>query len=214
MPAERTYSISEVGTAFDVPVSTLRYYDDIGLVAASHRRSRVRHYDQRALERLVYVQLFRLDGMLSIDHTSELIASTNREHRNKLLSDSRAELADRIERLQQAHDMLAHMMKCPHDSTGDCEVIGTFLSGRVAAAMGAANGTAGDPAQAAVARTGERAADTLRRLAESLQGQPHDQPQPDGDCPRRSPGTVASDLSPPSDLSREIDATSATGRVK
>jgi DNA-binding transcriptional MerR regulator len=184
VPAERTYSISEVGTAFDVPVSTLRYYDDIGLVAASHRRSRVRHYDQGALERLVYVQLFRLDGMLSIDHTADLIASTNREQRNKLLSDSRAELADRIERLQQAHDMLAHMMKCPHDSTGECEVIGAFLSGRVAAAMGTADDTAGDPAEGVATRPRERASDTLRRLAESLHGPLHDQPQPNGDCPQ------------------------------
>jgi len=183
VPAERTYSISEVGTAFDVPVSTLRYYDDIGLVAASHRRSRVRHYDQRALERLVYVQLFRLDGMLSIDHTADLIASTNREQRNKLFSDSRAELADRIQRLQQAHDMLAHMMKCPHDSTGDCEVIGTFLSERVAAAMGTVDGT-GDPAEDAVPRSREHASETLRRLAESLHGPLDDQPQPKRDCPQ------------------------------
>ena len=178
MPAERTYSISEVATAFDVPVSTLRYYDDIGLVAASHRRSRVRHYDQQALERLVYVQLFRLDGMLSIDHTAELLASTNRDHRNKLLSDSRDELADRIDRLRQAHDMLAHMMKCPHESTGDCEVVGTFLSDRVAAAMGAAG--------EAEPRSHESASETLRRLAESVQEPPDERTRLDGDCPQAS----------------------------
>jgi DNA-binding transcriptional MerR regulator len=177
---EPTYSISEVSTAFDLPVSTLRYYDEIGLVAASHRRSRVRHYDRRALERLVYVQLFRLDGMLSIDHTAELIASANREHRNKLLQDSRAELADRIQRLQQAHDMLAHMMKCPHESTGECPVIGAFLSTRVDAALDAAGGTPRAQREAAT--------ETLRRLAESLVGPVHDRPLPRSDrrsgCPQ------------------------------
>ncbi|HEX4359488.1 MAG TPA: MerR family transcriptional regulator [Pseudonocardia sp.] len=172
MPTEPIHSITEVAKAFDVPVSTLRYYDDIGLVTASHRRSRVRHYDQRALERLVHVQLFRLDGLLSIDHTAELIASTNREQRNKLLSDSRAELADRIQRLRQAHDMLAHMMKCPHDSTGDCEVISTFLSTRVNAALDAAGGA---PREAR-----EAASETLQRLAESLAGPLHDQQLPSG----------------------------------
>ena len=175
MPTEPIHSITEVAKAFDVPVSTLRYYDDIGLVAASHRRSRVRHYDQRALERLVYVQLFRLDGMLSIDHTADLIASTNREQRNKLFSDSRAELADRIQRLQQAHDMLAHMMKCPHQSTEDCPVIGTFLSNRVDAALNTADGTPRAQREAAT--------DTLRRLAESLVGPLYDQPLPNSDGP-------------------------------
>jgi hypothetical protein len=33
------YSIGEAAEAFQVPVSTLRYYDDIGLVSASVRRS-------------------------------------------------------------------------------------------------------------------------------------------------------------------------------
>jgi DNA-binding transcriptional MerR regulator len=176
---EATYSISEVSTAFDLPVSTLRYYDEIGLVAASHRRSRVRHYDRRALERLVYVQLFRLDGMLSIDHTAELIASANRDHRNKLLQDSRAELADRIQRLQQAHDMLAHMMKCPHESTGECPVIGAFLSTRVDAALGGAH--------AMPRATREAATDTLRRIAESIVGPLHDHPLPAGDRPTGHP---------------------------
>ena len=39
---ERLYSISDVAEAFELPVSTLRYYDEIGLVTATTRRSRVR----------------------------------------------------------------------------------------------------------------------------------------------------------------------------
>jgi hypothetical protein len=50
--AEGLYSITEVSKAFATPVSTLRYYDDIGLVPASCRRSRIRHYDHPALRRL------------------------------------------------------------------------------------------------------------------------------------------------------------------
>jgi len=165
--AEELYPIGAVATAFDVPVSTLRYYDEIGLVAASHRRSQVRHYDRRALQRLAYVQLWRLDAMLSIDHTSELLASTNRAQRNELLQRSRDELADRIRRLEQAHDMLAHMMKCPEDDHEDCPVIGAYLDGRVDAALD----NAGDRSRS----QREAAGQTLERLASSLGRLLHEQ---------------------------------------
>ncbi|HTK67108.1 MAG TPA: MerR family transcriptional regulator [Pseudonocardia sp.] len=165
MPDDELHSIGAVASAFDVPVSTLRYYDEIGLVSASHRRSQVRHYDRKALERLAYVQLWRLDGMLSIDHTTELIASTNREQRNELLQRSRDELADRIRRLGEAHDMLAHMMRCPYDDHEACPVISTYLTDRVdAALLPEADGPRPQP---------ETANRTLQRLAESLLGAQH-----------------------------------------
>ena len=62
---------------------------------------------------LAYVQLWRLDGMLSIEHTTDIMATTNRAHRNELLGRSRDELAGRIRRLGAAHEMLTHLMKCP-----------------------------------------------------------------------------------------------------
>lgn len=166
MPEDELYPIGAVASAFDVPVSTLRYYDEIGLVSASHRRSQVRHYDRKALERLAYVQLWRLDAMLSIDHTTELIASTNREQRNELLQRSRDELADRIRRLGEAHDMLAHMMKCPYDDHEACPVISTYLTDRVDAAL--------LPAEDGPRPQPEGANRTLQRLAESLLGAQHE----------------------------------------
>lgn len=166
MADDELFPIGAVASAFDVPVSTLRYYDEIGLVAASHRRSQVRHYDRKALERLAYVQLWRLDGMLSIDHTTELIASTNRERRNELLQRSRDELADRIRRLGEAHDMLAHMMNCPYDDHEACPVISTYLTDRVDAAL--------LPTTDGPRPTPEPANRTLQRLAESLLGAQHD----------------------------------------
>lgn len=166
MADDDLYSIGAVASAFDVPVSTLRYYDEIGLVSASHRRSQVRHYDRKALERLAYVQLWRLDAMLSIDHTTALIASTNREHRNELLQRSRDELADRMRRLGEAHDMLSHMMKCPYDDHEACPIISTYLTDRVEAAL--------LPTSAGPRPRPEAASRTLQRLAESFLGAEHD----------------------------------------
>jgi DNA-binding transcriptional MerR regulator len=165
-----TYSISQVATAFEVPVSTLRYYDELGLVPSTSRRSRVRHYDVAALRRLAYIQLWRLDGMLSIEHTTEIVASLGRQHRNELLARSRDELDDRIRRLTEARDMLTHMMRCPIDDHLTCPVIGTYLAQRVDLAL---NHLAGRPASR------EAAPRTLARLAHDLLGAP----DPDADSP-------------------------------
>jgi DNA-binding transcriptional MerR regulator len=161
---EPLYSITAVAAAFDVPVSTLRYYDEIGLVPASHRRSRVRHYDHRDLLRLAYVQLWRLDAMLGVEHTSAIIASNNTERRNELLRRSRAELAERIRRLREADEVLAHMMHCPIDDYEECPVLLTYLGERVRAALD-------HPGQP---REREAAVPALRRVVESVIGvRPH-----------------------------------------
>lgn len=129
------YSIGEAAEAFQVPVSTLRYYDDIGLVSASVRRSRVRFYDRAALARLAYVLLWRLDGMLSVEHTTAIVASTNSKHRNELIERSRDELNDRIVRLSRARDTLDHMRNCPDDDPVTCIVTGARIRRQVDAAL-------------------------------------------------------------------------------
>lgn len=160
MTTEQLYSISTVAAAFEVPVSTLRYYDEIGLVPAPYRRSRVRHYDRRALERLAYVQLWRRDGMLSIEHTLAIMGSVRRDQRNELLDRGRAELADRIRRLQDAADMLSHLKRCPKDDHLACPVTSAYVADRVDAALGQLTG---DPAPRQ-----EAAGPTLLRLVRSL----------------------------------------------
>jgi DNA-binding transcriptional MerR regulator len=97
-----SYSISEVAQAFRLPVSTLRYYDDIGLVTAPTRHSRIRHYDRTTLERLAYVQLWGLDAGLSLQRTAAIVSATHRKQRNTLIEQSVEEIAHRIDQLTEA----------------------------------------------------------------------------------------------------------------
>ncbi|MEV7393553.1 MerR family transcriptional regulator [Streptomyces sp. NPDC091215] len=113
------YSITDVSDALAIPVSTLRYYDDIGLAPASCRRARVRHYDHRGLRRLVLVHLWRQDGALGVRRTAEVMRSTDHEPRNTLLRRSRDELAEQIRKLQEAHDLLSHILECREDDYND-----------------------------------------------------------------------------------------------
>lgn len=136
MSDDELYSITSAAAAFGVPVSTLRYYDDIGLVPATGRRSGVRHYGRAALKQLAYVQLWRLDGLLTIEDTSSILHVRGRENRNALLERCRTELADRIARLQEAHDLLTHAMRCHSEDQSTCPIISTYLEKRVDAALG------------------------------------------------------------------------------
>ena len=129
--SDQLLSISDVAIAFGLPVSTLRYYDKIGLVPAPHRRSRVRYYDREALTRLAYVRLWHADGALSIEQTTDILASSKRAQRNDVIERSRAELAERIALLTEAHELLSHMALCPYDSHLTCPIISTFLAERV-----------------------------------------------------------------------------------
>lgn len=131
----RALSISQVSQAFALPISTLRYYDKIGLVPASHRRSTVRYYDHADLRRLVYVQLWHADGALSIEQTEAILSSRHRAQRNEVIDDSRRKLGDRIARLTEAHDMLNHMTRCPHDDHLTCAITSTYLTERVNAGL-------------------------------------------------------------------------------
>jgi DNA-binding transcriptional MerR regulator len=133
---DELYSITAAAAAFKVPVSTLRYYDDIGLVPATRRRSGVRHYNRAALKQMAYVQLWRLDALLGIEDTSSILHVRGREKRNALLERCRTELADRIARLQEAHNLLTHAMKCHSEDQSTCPIIGTYLEERVDLALG------------------------------------------------------------------------------
>lgn len=69
----RTYGIAEVARRSGYPSSTLRYYDEIGLVPAAERTSAgYRRYDDRSLERLAFIDRAKRLGC-SLDEISGLV---------------------------------------------------------------------------------------------------------------------------------------------
>lgn len=143
LPADdRALSIAEVASAFGLPISTLRYYDKIELVPASHRRSRVRCYDRVALRRLMYVQLCHIDAALSIEQTHAILSSRDRTQRNEVIDRRQQELAHRIARLTEAHDLLSHMNSCQYDDTLACPVTSDYLTQQLDAGLERWSGTA------------------------------------------------------------------------
>lgn len=60
---EKTYSIKEVSQRFDLPASTLRYYEQVGLLTNVPRNGKHRLYTDHHLGRLGAIQCFKQTGM-------------------------------------------------------------------------------------------------------------------------------------------------------
>lgn len=59
------YSIGQVSQMFDLPVSTLRYYDKEGLFNDVQRESGIRKFSDKALESLRMIECLKNQGLKS-----------------------------------------------------------------------------------------------------------------------------------------------------
>ena len=122
-------NISAASIAAGLPVKTVRYYADIGLVSASSRTaSGYRIYDDGAVRKLVFIRRAREFGF-SIDECRELLSLYEDQHRSsadvkRIASKRLGEIAKKQQELQSLHDELAHLVDaCRGDDRPDCPII-------------------------------------------------------------------------------------------
>jgi len=128
--------IVEVSQRTGVPASTLRYYEDRGLIASRGRKGLRRLFDEDVLERLALIALARAAGF-SLDEAAELLSASNGLDLDKSRLAAKAdELDRRIARLSAMRDGLRHAVACPAPSFGECEhfrrILGLAAAGRLA----------------------------------------------------------------------------------
>lgn len=126
--------ITEVARHCGLPASTLRYYEEKGLIASIGRRGLRRLFDAGVLERLALVALGRSAGF-SLDEIALMFAPDGRPRidRQKLL-DKAGELDRSIRELQAMRDGLRHAAVCKAPSHMECPTFRRILR---AAATGA-----------------------------------------------------------------------------
>ncbi|MYT33067.1 MULTISPECIES: MerR family transcriptional regulator, partial [unclassified Streptomyces] len=110
------YSISQAARGFNLPVSTLRYYDDLGLLPAAGRRGNVRCYGHAELRRLALIQRLHHRGLVSLADTATLIGAgpaDDRRSGREVLTASLAAIRNRTADLQAARRLLEHLLTCP-----------------------------------------------------------------------------------------------------
>ena len=113
--------IAEVSRRSGLPASTLRFYEEKGLIVSIGRRRARRLFDATVLERLALIALGRASGF-SLEEIGSMFADGRpRIAREKLLAKA-DELERTIKRLAAMRDGLRHAaacrapthMECPH----------------------------------------------------------------------------------------------------
>ncbi len=123
----RDLDIAEVARRSGLPASTLRFYEEKGLIKSVGRRGLRRLFDPSVLERLSMLALgssagfsldemkrmFRPNGLLEIDH--------------KMLADKAGDLDRSIRQLTAMRDGLRHAAACPAPSHMECPTFRRLL---------------------------------------------------------------------------------------
>ena len=106
------YKISEVSKMFNIPVSTLRYYDKEGLFPSLKRESGIRLFSDQDLEALRVIECLKRSGLeikdikLFMDWCKE--GSSTYKNRYELIQNQKEKVIKEIEHLNKTLDMLKY----------------------------------------------------------------------------------------------------------
>lgn len=121
-------NIGQAAVSTGLPVKTIRYYDDIGLIAPLRQQNGYREFGERDLHKLRFLQRARSLGF-SIGACQALIALYENKHRSsadvKRLALAQIEEVDRkIAELKGLRDTLGHLVHACHgDDRPDCPIL-------------------------------------------------------------------------------------------
>lgn len=126
--------IAEVAQRSGVPASTLRFYEEKGLIASIGRHGLRRVFDVGVLERLALIALGRSAGF-SLDDIARMFAADGRPRIDRRLLAAKArELDVTIRRLSAMRDGLQHAAACPAPSHMECPTFRRLLKGATSGA--------------------------------------------------------------------------------
>jgi len=127
----RDLDITAVAKRSGVPASTLRYYEEKGLIRSIGRAGLRRVFDQRVLERLALIALGRAAGF-SLEEMAGMFTADGKPRIDKrLLAAKAAELDQTIRKLSAVREGLLHAADCRAPSHLECPTFQRIL--RVAA---------------------------------------------------------------------------------
>lgn len=128
--------IGEVARRAGVPVSTLRFYEQKGLIASTGRRGLRRLFDPGVLDRLALIALGRTAGF-SLDEIGRMLAPGAPPGVDRQMLAEKADELDRtIRRLSAMRDGLRHAAACPAPSHLECPTFRRFLRAAASGALG------------------------------------------------------------------------------
>jgi len=129
--------ITEVAERTGLNASTLRFYEEKGLIASIGRHGLHRVFDPGVLEPLALIALGRSAGF-SLDEIALMFAPDGRPRIDRRMLAAKAEELDRtIRKLTEVRDGLRHAAACRAPSHMECPTFRRILQAAAAGAMGA-----------------------------------------------------------------------------
>ena len=129
--------IAEVARRSGLPASTLRFYEEKGLIASIGRQGIHRVFDPSVLERLALIAVGRAAGF-SLDEIALMFAPDGRPRINRQMLVAKAEELDRtIRKLIDMRDSLRHAAACRAPSHMECPTFRRVLRAAASGAIGA-----------------------------------------------------------------------------
>jgi DNA-binding transcriptional MerR regulator len=129
--------ITEVARRSGLPASTLRFYEEKGLIRSIGRRGLRRVFDPGVLERLALIALGRAAGF-SLDEIGRMFAPDGRLRINrKRLAGKAKKLEETIRELTEVRDGLRHAAVCPARSHMECPMFRRILNAAANGRIGA-----------------------------------------------------------------------------
>lgn len=127
--------IAEVSKRSGVPASTLRYYEEKGLIASTGRQGLRRRFAPGVLDQLALIALGQAAGF-SLDEIRSMFSPAGKPTIDRgALSAKADELDATIKRLKAMSDGLRHAASCPAPSHAECPTFRRLLKAAAAGAL-------------------------------------------------------------------------------
>mgnify|MGYP000156925471 CR=1 FL=1 len=118
------YTIGQVSTMFDLPVSTLRYYDKEGFFPNLERKGNIRYFSDNELEALRIIECLKKSGLEIKDIKQFFLwvseGSASYEKRKELFETRKSAVETEIQELQKTLSLLK--FKCFFQMLPNCKV--------------------------------------------------------------------------------------------
>lgn len=128
--------ISEVSKRSGLPASTLRYYEERGLIASVGRQGLRRRFAPEVLEQLSLISLGQAAGF-SLDEISQMFSADRRPNIDRKMLASKADQIDAmITRMHAMSDSLRHAANCAAPNHLECPSFQRLLKAAAAGTLG------------------------------------------------------------------------------
>ncbi len=116
----KTLDIAEVSQRAGIPPSTLRYYDEIGLISSVGRHGLRRQFAPEVVLQLTLISMGKSAGF-SLDQLSAMFTATGEPDLPRAELHQKADQLDQqIKELKAIRDTLRHVADCPAPTHMEC----------------------------------------------------------------------------------------------